>query len=76
MNRLSKLDVHQFYAIEIEEFPARIAEVALWLTDHQANAASQTIPVLASQLASFVPAVPTSASPATSPVRVRSYRSG
>lgn len=39
VNRLSKLDVHQFYGIEIEEFPARIAEVALWLTDHQANIA-------------------------------------
>jgi hypothetical protein len=25
--------------IEVEEFPARIAEVALWLTDHQANVA-------------------------------------
>ena len=39
VNRLSKLDVHQFYGIEVEEFPARIAEVALWLTDHQANVA-------------------------------------
>ncbi len=39
VNQLSRLDVHQFYGIEIEEFPARIAEVALWLTDHQANAA-------------------------------------
>jgi hypothetical protein len=39
VNRLSKLDVHQFYGIEIEEFPARIAEVALWLSDHQANVA-------------------------------------
>jgi hypothetical protein len=38
-NRLCKVDVHQFYGIEIEEFPARIAEVALWLTDHQANVA-------------------------------------
>jgi hypothetical protein len=37
VNRLSKLNVHQFYGIEIEEFPARIAEVALWLADHQAN---------------------------------------
>jgi len=37
LDRLSKFDVHQFYGIEIEEFPARIAEVALWLTDHQAN---------------------------------------
>ena len=38
-NKLSKLNVHQFYGIEIEEFPARIAEVALWLADHQANIA-------------------------------------
>jgi hypothetical protein len=36
---LSKLDVDQMSGIEIEEFPARIAEVALWLTDHQANVA-------------------------------------
>ena len=39
VNQLSKLNVNQFYGIEIEEFPARIAEVALWLTDHQANIA-------------------------------------
>jgi hypothetical protein len=39
VNNLSKLNVHQFYGIEIEEFPARIAEAALWLTDHQANIA-------------------------------------
>jgi hypothetical protein len=39
VNRLSKLNVHQFYGIEVEEFPARIAEVALWLADHQANVA-------------------------------------
>lgn len=31
------IDVDQFYGIEIEEFPARIAEVALWLIDHQMN---------------------------------------
>ncbi|MFA5805722.1 MAG: DNA methyltransferase [Melioribacteraceae bacterium] len=34
---LSKIDVDQMYGIELEEFPARIAEVALWLTDHQCN---------------------------------------
>ncbi|MDT0619225.1 DNA methyltransferase [Salinisphaera sp. P385] len=34
---LIHIDVDQFYGIEIEEFPARIAEVALWLTDHQMN---------------------------------------
>lgn len=31
------IDVDQFYGIEIEEFPAQIAQVALWLTDHQMN---------------------------------------
>jgi len=34
---LIKLNVDQFYGIEIGEFPARIAEVALWMTDHIAN---------------------------------------
>ncbi|HZQ46300.1 MAG TPA: DNA methyltransferase [Verrucomicrobiae bacterium] len=37
VNRLSQVDVDQFYGIEIEEWPARIAEVALWLMDHQMN---------------------------------------
>lgn len=32
-----KIDVDQFYGIEIEEFPAQIAQVALWLMDHQMN---------------------------------------
>lgn len=35
--RLSQVDVDQFYGIEVEEFPARIAEVAIWLVDHQMN---------------------------------------
>lgn len=34
---LIKIDVDQFYGIEIEEFPAQIAQVALWLVDHQMN---------------------------------------
>ncbi|MYD87833.1 MAG: class I SAM-dependent DNA methyltransferase [Acidobacteria bacterium] len=34
---LSRLDVDQFYGIEISEFPARIAEVALWMMDHLMN---------------------------------------
>ncbi|MEN9840827.1 MAG: hypothetical protein RL376_627, partial [Verrucomicrobiota bacterium] len=29
----------QFYGIELEEFPALIAETAMWLTDHQVNMA-------------------------------------
>lgn len=30
-------DVDRFYGIEYEEFPAQIAQVALWLIDHQMN---------------------------------------
>ena len=37
VSSLSRLDVDQFYGIEIGEFPARIAEVALWMTDHLMN---------------------------------------
>ncbi|MFA9479221.1 DNA methyltransferase [Phycisphaerales bacterium AB-hyl4] len=33
----AQLNVGQFYGIEIEEWPARIAEVAMWLMDHQMN---------------------------------------
>ena len=34
---LSMVDVDQFYGIETGEFPARIAEVALWMMDHIMN---------------------------------------
>ncbi len=34
---LIRLDIDQFYGIEIGEFPAQIAQVALWLMDHQMN---------------------------------------
>jgi hypothetical protein len=37
VTKLSKVDVDQTHGIEIEKFPAKNAEVALWLTDHQAN---------------------------------------
>lgn len=40
IDTLTKLNVGQFYGIEIEEFPAQIAQVALWLTDHQMNIAT------------------------------------
>lgn len=37
------VDVDQFYGIEYEEFPSQIAQVAMWLIDHQMNMlASQT----------------------------------
>ena len=34
---LSVVDVDQFYGIELGEFPAHIAEVALWMMDHLMN---------------------------------------
>jgi len=34
---LSLIDVDAFYGIEISEWPVRIAEVAMWLMDHQMN---------------------------------------
>ncbi|MEX1167631.1 MAG: DNA methyltransferase [Hydrogenophaga sp.] len=37
VHALISVDVDQFYGIEIEEFPAQIAQVALWLVDHQMN---------------------------------------
>jgi hypothetical protein len=37
VRNLSVLDVDAMYGIEIKEFPARIAEVAMWLVDHQMN---------------------------------------
>lgn len=39
IEHLLLVNVDQFYGIEIEEFPAKIAQVALWLTDHQMNLA-------------------------------------
>lgn len=37
LSHLLKVDVDQMHGIEIEEWPARIAEVAMWLIDHQMN---------------------------------------
>ena len=37
IDQIMLVDVDQFYGIEYEEFPARIAEVAMWLIDHQMN---------------------------------------
>ena len=34
---LTRVNVHQFHGIEIDSFPARIAQTAMWLTDHQMN---------------------------------------
>jgi len=37
IQHFSLVNVDSFYGIEIAEFPARIAEVAIWLMDHQMN---------------------------------------
>ena len=54
---LSRIDVDQFFGIEIDEFPARIAEVALWMTDHIANQR------LGEDFGQDVPSIPLVASP-------------
>ncbi len=37
VDKYVKVDVDQFHGIEIEEWPAQIARVAMWLIDHQMN---------------------------------------
>jgi hypothetical protein len=37
IDRVIWMNVDQFYGIEYDEWPARIAEVAMWLMDHQMN---------------------------------------
>ena len=37
LDSVIQLNVDQFHGMEIEEFPAQIAQVALWLVDHQMN---------------------------------------
>lgn len=49
---LLKCSINQFYGLEIKEFPAQIAQLALWLTDHQMN-------VIASQeFGQAIPSIP------------------
>ena len=37
VSSLSKVDVNQFYGIEINPFPAQIARISMWMTDHLMN---------------------------------------
>jgi len=37
VSMMSAVNVDQFYGIELNEFPARIAETALWMMDHVMN---------------------------------------
>ena len=34
---ISLVNLNQFYGIELSEFPARIAEVSMWMMDHLMN---------------------------------------
>ena len=40
---MSQVDVDQFHGIELGEFPARIAEVSMWMADHLANNAFDAV---------------------------------
>ncbi len=53
----SNVDVNQFYGIEIEEFPARIAETAMWMMDHIMNMQ------LSESLGQYLPRIPLKKSP-------------
>ncbi|MBL7997706.1 MAG: class I SAM-dependent DNA methyltransferase [Candidatus Kapabacteria bacterium] len=37
VNEYMRVNVDQFYGIEYDEFPSQIAQVAMWLMDHQMN---------------------------------------
>ncbi|HFC8518263.1 TPA: DNA methyltransferase, partial [Neisseria weaveri] len=37
ISTMQQCHIGQFYGIEIDEYPAQIAKVAMWLTDHQCN---------------------------------------
>lgn len=42
---LTKIKIDHFYGIEIEEFPARIAQVAMWFIEHQMNLKYETLDI-------------------------------
>jgi len=52
-----RVNVDQFYGIEIEEFPARIAQTALWLMDHLMNLKASVM------LDKYIARIPLTASP-------------
>jgi hypothetical protein len=54
---LIRVNVDQFYGIEIEEFPARIAQTALWLMDHLMNSKASE------RFGKYIARIPLTASP-------------
>ncbi len=57
VSTLSRVDVDQFFGIEIGEFPARIAETALWMMDHLMNLR------LSEEFGNYFPRIPLKKSP-------------
>ena len=57
VTQISQVDVHQLHGIEVEEFPARIAEVATWMMDHIMNVR------LSEALGGYFPRIPLKAAP-------------
>lgn len=37
ISTMQRVHIGQFFGIEIDEYPAQIAKVAMWITDHQCN---------------------------------------
>jgi hypothetical protein len=54
---LVRVNVNQFYGIEILEFPARIAQTALWLMDHLMNT------IASQKFGKYIARIPLTASP-------------
>jgi hypothetical protein len=54
---LIRVNVDQFYGIEYEEFPARIAQTALWLMDHLMNMKASA------KFGKYIARIPLTASP-------------
>ena len=52
-----RVNVNQFYGIEILEFPARIAQTALWLMDHLMNT------IASQKFGKYITRIPLTASP-------------
>lgn len=44
-DKLTKIKIDNFYGIEIEEFPSRVAQVAMWFIEHQMNLMYETLDI-------------------------------
>ena len=44
-DKLTKIRIDNFYGIEIEEFPSRVAQVAMWFIEHQMNLMYETLDI-------------------------------